>query len=280
MLCSRCFQDEGLRIDAAQFGVLDPSLCPNCGSRSGAKLNVELVAALARRFFVWGTLHRSDYGAAPLVKFNEHQTTSIKAGPALENDLRLIEKAIGVGFFRYGPRLWMIGEVEPLKALQISRTRPAIINRILTEYPTVTLPETEVFYRLRKNPRNPSDVGEYDAPPACYAGSNRLDSADLPVMYGSQDLQICIHECRVTAEDELYVATLTPNRELRLLDLTELLAEEHVSEFESLDMSVHMLFLAGEYSYEITRDLSRTALSAGYDGLIYPSYFGLWHNAI
>lgn len=56
----------------------------------------------------------------------------------------------------------------------------------------------------------------------------------LPIMYASQDLQICVHECRVTAEDDLYVATLAPSRDMKLLDLTELLTED-VSEFESLD---------------------------------------------
>jgi RES domain len=94
-------------------------------------------------------------------------------------------------------------------------------------------------------------------------------------MYGSQDLQVCIHECRVTAEDDLYVATLAPTRELRLLDLTELLLEDKVTEFENLDMAVHMLFLAGEHSYEIAREIAREAHGAGYDGLVYPSYFSL-----
>ena len=86
-------------------------------------------------------------------------------------------------------------------------------------------------------------------------------------MYGSQDLQICVHECRVTAEDELYLATLAPARNLQLLDLTELLSEERVTEFESLDMAIHMLFLAGTHAYEITREIARAAHAAGYDGL-------------
>ena len=33
-------------------------------------------------------------------------------------------------------------------------------------------------------------------------------------------------ECRVTAEDDLYVASLAPTRDLKLLDLTHLLYEE------------------------------------------------------
>ena len=94
-------------------------------------------------------------------------------------------------------------------------------------------------------------------------------------MYASQDLQICIHECRVTAEDDLYLATLVSARDLRLLDLTDVLQEEGVTEFESLDMAVHMLFLAGLHSYDICREIARAAHAAGYDGIVYPSYFSL-----
>src|SRR5437660_7756266 len=94
-------------------------------------------------------------------------------------------------------------------------------------------------------------------------------------MYESQYLAVCIHECRVTAEDELYVATLRTNGERRFLDLSSLLAEEDETEFESLDIAIHMLFLAGPHSYEITRDIAHAVRSAGFDGIIYPSYFSL-----
>jgi hypothetical protein len=93
-------------------------------------------------------------------------------------------------------------------------------------------------------------------------------------MYGSQDLQVCVHECRVTAEDNLFVATLQPKRDLRLLDIAHLLPEQK-TEFESLDMAVHMLFLAGNHSYPIAREIALAAHKAGFDGLVYPSYFSL-----
>jgi hypothetical protein len=96
----------------------------------------------------------------------------------------------------------------------------------------------------------------------------------MAVMYASQDLQVCIHECGATVDDDLYVATLTPKRELKVLDLSELL-EENTTEFESLDMAIHMLFLAGEYSYEITRDIALYAKNEGLDGIVFPSYFSI-----
>jgi hypothetical protein len=95
------------------------------------------------------------------------------------------------------------------------------------------------------------------------------------VLYGSPDLQVCVHECRVTAEDELYVATIFPVKPLRLLDLSALLKNEEETEFESLDLSVHMLFLAGRHAYNITRAIAKSARNAGFDGIVYPSYFSL-----
>ncbi len=273
--CSACFSDRGIRLDAEQIGQQTDGICPNCGATGHKKLPVASLHALAHRFFVWGSLLRMRYGAAPRVQFNEHQHTSIDVAPWLAPDVRLFERLLGIGFFHYGPRLWMVGEVEPLKALQRPKSRQAVVERVLREYPTRAFAPSESFYRVRVGPATPADPAQYDSPPAAHAGKGRLDSTGSPVLYGSPDLHVCVHECRVTAEDELYVATMLPVRSLRLLDLSILLKEERVTEFESLDMSVHMLFLAGSHSYKITRAIADAARSEGFDGIVYPSYFSL-----
>jgi hypothetical protein len=275
LLCSDCFQNQGLRLDAEKIGFEDSSACKNCSSAAGRKLNRSSIATLAQRFFVLGTFQRCDFGAAPIVQFNDKRATDINLSPWFEADLRLIERALKVGFFYYGPRLWMVGEVEPLKDLENPDTRKAILERIVKEYPTVTLRAGSFFYRLRVAPTAPENSGEYDSPPMPSKEPGRLDSANLRIMYASQDLQVCIHECRVTADDELFVATLAPKKDLRLLDLTELLKEEEVTEFESLDMAIHMLFLAGKHAYGTAREIALAAQRAGFDGLMYPSYFSL-----
>lgn len=278
--CSDCFRDQGLRLDAQLIGVEAPDPCGNCGSINGRKLNSHRLATLAYRFFVWGSLLRCDYGAAPLIQFNQHQKTSVVLPNWLQPDARLIESILGVGFFHYGPRLWMVGEVEPLKALQDEASSGQIIERVLGEYPGRLLRSEDFFYRIRKAPRSPDLPYEYDSPPPGVAACGRLDSSGCPVMYASPDLQVCIHECRVTAEDELYVATLAPTRTLRLLDLSALLTHEETTEFESLDMAMHMLFLAGPHSYPVARRISVAARWAGFDGLVYPSYFSLLRNGV
>lgn len=276
LLCSDCFADEGLRIDASKHGLEQPGECPHCNSSEGRKLTKKHIEGLAWSFFVSGTTVRCEYGAAPVIQCNEHHygKSDISTSSWLKNDIKLIEDAAKIGFFHYGPRLWMVGEVEPLKALQEPVTRPQIINRLLNEYPARAVAKDTKFYRLRVSPQRPADPLEYDSPPIALAGKGRLDSSGFPVMYGSQDIDICIHECRATTDDDIYVATLKAERDLRLLDLTHALKEDG-TEFESLDMAVHMLFLARSHSYEISRAIAQAARDAGFDGVIYPSFFSL-----
>lgn len=275
LLCSQCFTDQGLRLDAERLGIEDSSSCPNCHAQDGKKLNRKTIELLAHRFFVWGTLVKSDFGAAPLIQFNQRKTTSIDVSSLLEKDVRLIGEAAGIGFFYYGPRLWMIGEIEPLKTLQAKETRHSILRRLVSDYPTTYLNAPQQFYRLRKAPSNPEDQFEYDSPPDDLCGAGRLDTTHFPVLYCSTDIQTCIHECRTTAEDEIYIATLVPKRSLKLLNLSDFPVEEDVTEFESLNIAMLMLFLAEKHSYEISRDIAQFVSDKGFDGIIYPSYFSL-----
>lgn len=276
LLCSDCFFDEGLRIDAWKLGTEDQSECSNCRSPKGRKLTKDNVLSIAHRFFVSGTTIRFDYGAAPGVQFNESHYGQSDIAPSawLQDDMKLLEDAGEIGFFHYGPRFWMFGEIDPLKALQEPATRHQIIERVLKEYPERKLAKNELFYRVRVSPAQPAAPSEYDSPPSHMAGKGRLDSVGFTVMYGSQDIDICIHECRATAEDDLYIGTLRPVHDLRLLDLTAVLKED-VTEFESLDLAIHMLFLAKSHSYAISRDIAIAARDAGFHGVIYPSYFSL-----
>ncbi len=271
--CSSCFTDQGLRLDAQILGQSSAGECPNCHKNEGAKLTKDALLRLAHRYFVWGSFHRTEYGGAPTIEFNDRRSGGEVAFPyPLSDDAALIERVCGVGFFHYGPRLWMIGEIEPLKQLQDPLTHNNILDRIIREYPSKSLDPEDLFYRVRKAPMNPDSHNEYDSPPIGIAGNGRLDAEDFRVLYASPDLEVCVHECRFSAEDELYVATLSTTKPLRLLNLAAIPTED-VTEFESLDISVNMIFLAGKHSYEIARQIAVRARDEGFDGLIYPSYF-------
>ena len=278
--CSNCFINEGLRLDADRLGEDDASPCPRCEAIDGRKLGSDRLAILANDFFVWGSVHRLDYGAAPRIQFNDRRETDMDLPASLRSDVAVFEETLGIGFFLYGPRLWMLGEVEPLKALQCDETRPDAIDQILREYGSRTLSVGDKFYRIRKNPDEPWEGHQYDSPPPGLS-DGRLNTAERPVLYASPDLQTCLHECRVTAEDDLYMATLRPAGNLELLDVAALLEESReVTEFESLDLTIIMLFLAGKHSYPIAREISHAARSAGFDGIVYPSYFSMLRNGV
>lgn len=274
--CSSCFTDFGLSLEVARRGEATDAPCPDCGKCTGRKVNTASLHGALRSFINWGSIHRTRFGGAPTLAFNTKQATAVNVPPWFQSDLALLERLLGIGIFAYGPRLWMVGENEPLKEMQVEEKRDAILQRILKEYPVKTLSPDDIFFRVRVNPKIPENPAEYDSPPNALSGGGRLDSPAQPVLYGSEDLQVCVHECKVSAEEETYVATLAPTYSLNLLDLSKVLAApEGNSEFESLDMAVHMLFLASSHAYGITRRISLMAAEAGFDGIVYPSYFSL-----
>lgn len=62
LLCSDCFHDEGLRLDAKQIGISSKDPCPSCGSVTGSKLTRQIVRELCYRFFVRGSIARFSFG--------------------------------------------------------------------------------------------------------------------------------------------------------------------------------------------------------------------------
>ncbi len=289
--CAECFENEGLRLGAAGVGREHSSLCPRCGAIGGAKLTKRSLAALAQSFFVRGSVHRTEFGAAPLIKFNDKRATDIGACPGWPSgDAALFEEILKIGFFWYGPPEWQVGINENLAKIEQEDEREQVIARILQAYPSEVLTEADKFYRLRKVPGDAyalgkfdsTDCDQFDSPPlpAKSEDAGRLDSPNLPVLYGSPDLQTCLHECRVTVEDALFLATLRPVRELKLLNLASFPDEPPSHPCEDLDHAMVMLFLAGPHAYPISRAIARAARDAGYDGLVYPSFFSMLRNGV
>jgi hypothetical protein len=159
LLCSDCFNDNGLRLDATRIGADDQSACPRCARTSGKKLDKGQLEDLTHRFFVHGTLRRPKFGGYPGLQFNDRRypEDSVIFPPWLAADARLIADTLGIGLFAYGPRFWMFGEIEPLKALQSKRTRRRVLERIVSEYPKRNLKPGDSFYRLRINPSPTAD---------------------------------------------------------------------------------------------------------------------------
>lgn len=280
LLCSNCFNDEGLRLDARSIGVQTGKACPNCGSVNGSQLTKNAIRKLCYQFFVRGTIKRFEYGGCPLIQANELRIgeTEVQSAPWVEADVKLIEQHGTLGLFYYLPRFWMVGGIGPLKQLQIKEEIDGVIDRVLELYPKHLLRSGHPIYRVRVNPAVPFDPAQYDSPPGEFSANNRFDSPDLPILYGSPDLELCIHECRTTVNDDLYVAKLEPVGELKMLNLAVQVIEEGKDEFSSLDLAIHFLFLAGRHTYPVCAHIAKRIHEAGFDGLIYPSYFSDLRN--
>ena len=197
--CKNCFIDEGLRLDAAAFGKEYSSVWTRCGTEGGAKLSMKAMATLAHTFFIQGCVHRGAYGAAPYIMFNDRRKTEVEEPGWPSEDASIFEEILGIGFFYYGPPEWSVGVISPLEDLLQNDTRDEAVTRILRSYESTILTENDTFYRVRKNPNRPSDHAQYDSPPVHRENRSegRLDARELPILYGSPDLQTCLHECRV-----------------------------------------------------------------------------------
>jgi hypothetical protein len=276
LLCSDCFADHGLALEARKLGKLSQRKCPNCNSCAGAKLDQHTLQDLAWNFFVSGSFIRTEYGGWSLLAINDTQPGGQVHFPAwLDADARMIEEKLGVGIFHYGPPLWRLGEIEPLDALKNEATQQAAALDVIRRFPRRSLSVGETFYRLRKGVESEraSEPTQYDTPPDGHGGAGRLDAPRFPVLYGSQDLEICVHECRVTKIDECYLATLRVAQPLNLLDLCSDISNDGETPFKSLFLAIQFVFSAENHSYNISRAIAKAAKDAGLHGIAYPSYF-------
>jgi hypothetical protein len=271
LLCSDCFRDRGLRIEAAKIGKSSRARCPNCDSRTGVKLNESAIIDLARTFFIYGSFIKTEFGGTSPLRFGNGD---VKFPDWLEPDVRLLKEKYEISLRHYGPPTWRIGEVEPLELLRNATTRQAAAKNVVQRFPRRTFEVGETFYRLRKGIQTGQEFepAQYDAPPAD-SPSGRLNSKNLPVLYGSQNLEICIHECRVTKADVCHLATLKTTKPLELLDLCADIIEEGRTPFESLYLAIRFIFSAEEHSYEIAQAIAIAARDAGLHGVAYPSYY-------
>jgi hypothetical protein len=260
-------------VEAQRIGKKNDADCLHCKSRTGFKLTIEDINALAFQYFVQGSYLKTDYGGAHRVQFNDHWygERQVRFLPDLTKDAHLIEDTCKIGFFYYGPSMWHVGGNTPLENLLNPTTRPETVAKIVSSFKRVNIDEETRLFRIRINPDKPWQHTEYDSAPKGKSTA-RFSNGGEEVWYGSEDLEICFHECRVAISDDLYVATVHPTCSLTLLDLTSDTPESGTP-FDSLNVAVTQLFYAEKHSYEISTEIRKQAHAAKLDGIVFPSYF-------
>lgn len=290
-LCTLCFRNFGVRREAELVaGGPVSSPCPNCKLIGGGFLDRGVCEQLLHRFFVEGSIPPEAGGHAPVYEFNPHHLHGeVLFATELDSDLELLSRFLGVGLFHYGPPLWRFGHTDHYSALKGNmedgtatqgEARKAIWEEVIARCSIKTLEPGMSIFRVRRGQQLPPAIpAEFDTPPPGLASEGRYDSAERPVFYGAEDVETCLHESRVTLSDYIALATFTPTRPLRLLDLADNIDDSSArTPFEQVDVFMKRLAFAGKQDYDLCRELAAEIEERGFDGFLFISYFAQAHR--
>lgn len=282
ILCSDCFKDYGLREMAKKIGKANSVVCPQCNSITGAALDKKGLEELCDHYFVHGSYNNAEYGGSPVLMIGEGDGEfDYSVHKSLNHDIQLIHEAAGLTPMAYGPAVWRVGVSEWMDRLTSRnwKKRDRAVKELISRCSIKEIKPDSRFFRIRTNVVDDVNEKSFDAPESQKYKSGRFNVKDGVVFYASFDVETCIHECRVSMEDYLYVATMEPLRTLRLLDLNQVKEKEsEETPSENLSLAIRQILRAGGHSYGVTRRISELAKSQGLDGIIYPSYFNSVRN--
>lgn len=274
VICSDCFQRHGLKLMVERFGVKDGAPCPHCGSCNGAKLSRKLAQDVALDYIVYGSYWRTPFGGSSVYRLSDAPLDG-ECFPD-DSDLMLLESVSGLYAFNYGPPLWRVGSISWLEGLENKQksVRQRTVKKLIGFCEERVLQKGEIYYRLLTDLHGgeASDPTTFDAPESKYQQDGRFGIPETRILYLASNIESAIHECRVTIEDELTLASVSIEKPIKILDLTQ----NHYPDldtFDSLTISLRFLFAAGPNAYPITREIAREAYRRGFAGLMYWSYF-------
>jgi hypothetical protein len=288
-LCTLCFSNFGLRYEAEQLvGISQIDLCPNCLQIGGRPLDRASAEALMHKFFVQGSVPPEAGGPAPVYEFNAHRYPGeVGFATELDSDLRRLSDFLGVGLFHYGLPLWRIGYTEHYQALRgvdgvaiQGAERKKLWEEILHRCSIGTIGPGSHIFRIRAADTLPAALpSQFDTPPPTLATGGRYETPELPVFYGADDIETCLHESRITLADWIALATFTPTKPLRLVDLAGNIDGSSVrTPFERVDILMMKLAFVGRKDYDLCRELAAEIHRLGFDGFYFMSYFAQAHK--
>jgi hypothetical protein len=271
-ICSECFSDFGLRQIAKTVGIDNIDRCPRCDVTFGRKFTKTVISQLCEQFFVEGSKMNGKGIFAPLVQVNTSKSDPDKFGTReLNSDIQLLY-SIGIRCFQYGPPLWMFG--KPADDTGFVSWSDQDYEFIINNCDEFHIANEQVIFRVRTNvPDHQFEAKYFCAPPLSMKKSHRFNGEDQQMFYGAFDVETCIHECRVTLADEIFVASLKPRPNLKILDLRSCRCPHDTDRFSDPSIWLSSLIFNGESSYKTCRALAERILTRGYDGFVYKSYF-------
>jgi len=277
MLCTKCFKNEGLLIEAERLRGGDLVSCPVCKSSDGRAISKEAAHELLAKFFSYGSQSLVVAGHVPVYKLTDNRAfMSGTFDPPLEEDYQLLIQHYGLGVFHNAPAEWRTGMTDHYHELTGSyEDALKTIDEVIGVATKHVLPRGTKLYRIRTNLRTAVvEPKSYDTPPiGAKRSPGRYDDTDLPILYAALDIETCIHECRCTVIDEIVLATLRTTRDLTVIDFQDLHEPTPFTPFQCIGHFVYGLSVATEDEYPKCRMLARRMSKLGVDGFTYRSFF-------
>ena len=274
--CAECFANWGFRQVVFKYGEAPEATCPRCGNY-GKLVSKTRLADATREFFSDGSYVAETM--APVYVVNQDNPQPAQFDATLDSDAKLACALTGEVIFSYGPPLWRFGEVELKHAFdEGGDEREMAASDFVLSAPKIALPIGTRLFRIRKNPACDEVIATaaaFDPPPSSMTRlPGRWDDGKTPVLYASDDIELCIHECRVLIADEIVVATLSTKRSLVLLDLAGEFPAPVVTPFEDPSIFARFLSLSRDDQWQDhARTVARVAREAGLAGVRYTSYY-------
>ncbi|WP_372028968.1 RES domain-containing protein [Pseudomonas kurunegalensis] len=124
----------------------------------------------------------------------------------------------------------------------------------LIEQLTIPIYRQESFYRARISDHILVS-GDMGSPPAKLVSGGRANPVGVPYLYLADNIETCINEVRPTNSSNVYVASASPNRDLKLLDLTTPRAACSAASFEEdqLELVLNLLNLLEVFSEDLSK---------------------------
>ncbi len=273
--CVECFTNTGFRSVVATLGC-EPKVCPRCQNLAIA-IDVVALAKAVQQFFVQGSFVVGTM--APIFQVNTSNPNPACFDPTLQLDASLASMLTGQTVFYNAPHLWRIGETNLKYEFDKGGTaRLSALENLVSRVPRLVIPSGTSLFRIRCNPVLDMTIvtaEAFDPPPASVERvPGRWDDGLSPILYASDDIELCLHECRVALGDEIVVATLRCERDIKLLDLTADIACTDPSPFDDPNIFVSFLSISRDENWlNYARSVAAAAQLCGLAGIRYKSYF-------
>ncbi|HHF2974472.1 TPA: RES family NAD+ phosphorylase [Vibrio diabolicus] len=155
----------------------------------------------------------------------------------------------------------------------------------------IQLKENETIYRARINSLEQKDspypMKAMEAPPAGKAGNGRLNPKGISYLYAARKVETAIAETRPWKGANISIASISPKRKLKLVNLTKVCKAKNLQSFKGQDVvdgvnsfiseAARMKFFSSpahpddEHSYIVSQYIVDMFRNEGFDGVLYES---------